>query len=113
MIILTVMTTTTMIIIIMMMTIIVIMIIIIIIIIIMIIIMMIIIIAICLISYISIFTALEVVGPTKRTLAGIIALNFWVVGVLLTDFLAWLIRDAFWLHLCLAIPGLLQCLYVW
>ena len=97
MIIMTVMTTTTMIILIMMTIIIII----------------IIIIAICLISYISIFTALEVVGPTKRTLAGIIALNFWVVGVLLTDLLAWLIRDAFWLHLCLAIPGLLQCLYVW
>lgn len=56
---------------------------------------------------------MEMVGPSKRLLAGVVCQMFFSTGYMLTALFAYLIDDWRQLQLALTLPGLLFMCYWW
>lgn len=57
--------------------------------------------------------AMEMVGPSMRLFAGVVAMMFFSVGFMLTAAFAYFITDWRWLQIALTLPGILFLCYYW
>lgn len=57
--------------------------------------------------------AMEMVGPSMRLFAGVVAMMFFSLGYMLTAAFAYFITDWRWLQIALTLPGVLFLCYYW
>ncbi|ESO91029.1 hypothetical protein LOTGIDRAFT_122554 [Lottia gigantea] len=62
---------------------------------------------------ISFVIGVELVGPTKRTITGMVVMIFWAIGLLLLGLMAYLVRDWRHLSLVLSVPTVVFFPYWW
>lgn len=58
-------------------------------------------------------SAMEIVGPSKRTVVGVAFQAFFAVGVMLVAFWGFLIKDQFWLQVVYGLHSLLLIGHWW
>lgn len=58
-------------------------------------------------------TGMEIVGPTKRSWAGLVFEFFWAAGAMILALAAYLIRDWRHLNLVMSVPPVLFLSYIW
>ena len=56
---------------------------------------------------------MEMVGPSKRVVAGVVCQYFFTAGYLVTGTMAYLIRDWHLLQIALSVPGIVFLSYWW
>lgn len=59
------------------------------------------------------FTAMEMVGPSKRLVAGVVCQMFFSTGYILTAAFVYYIKDWRTLQLALTLPGVVFLCYWW
>ena len=56
---------------------------------------------------------MEMVGPRKRLYAGIVTNYFFAFGIILLGLIAYVLKDWFWIELCLSVPTVFYLSYWW
>lgn len=65
------------------------------------------------INHLSLFLGVEMVGPKKREMSGIILNYFYAIGEAAVGIIAWWARDWVTLQLLASAPPLLFVIYYW